>query len=307
MSIAIDASSVRKFSVRGSVVPEIMVCSLSDLQIPQNTFVSSVVSAFETLPFCAYDVARLVEEIIRENQPVLYTVNVDGWLELWDALFARPDPISEVKNFWKDVSNRDDVVMQIEAARPFRKRACWQFRLDSSGDYSWLIEPLGRPVFKQKTKDERSRSRRFTPLPQHLIANQDLQLFIGTVCQLVKQTGRVIPPSLSVTLHIMRTYAESSGRRPAPEGVHQDGADFIVSGLVVDRVNVKGGVSRIYYDRKGTLALEHELRVGEGVFQADNLQNYWHEITPIFPIDPSQLAYRSIVGLDIDFSENTRG
>lgn len=302
MSSQIDVSAVRKFSLYGAVVPQIKVFTLSDLEISQESLIPEVVSAFESLPFDAYDVARLVEEIVREHQPLLYAINVDLWLEVWDSLFAQSEPISLVKEFWKGISKRDDVVAQIESVQPFRKRACWEFRLDSFGLSYWRIEPLGRPVFKQKTRDERARERRFAPLPKRLLANHDLQLFMGTICQLVKQTGRSIPPSLNVTLHMMRTYTETGGRKPAPEGVHQDGVAFIVSGLVVDRVNVKGGVSKVYYDRGGTLALERELKVGECLFQADNLQNYWHEITPIFPIEKNDLAYRSIVGLDIDFS-----
>ena len=32
----------------------------------------------------------------------------------------------------------------------------------------------------------------------------------------------------------------------SPEGVHQMGADYIVSALVINRINLKGGISDIY-------------------------------------------------------------
>ena len=87
-------------------------------------------------------------------------------------------------------------------------------------------------------------------------------------------------------------------RRCAP---HQDGAAFIVSALVVERRNVAGGISKVYYDARRSLAIApRQLDPGEGLFQADRHLDLWHEVTPIFPVDPSMEAYRSIIGLDIN-------
>ena len=58
----------------------------------------------------------------------------------------------------------------------------------------------------------------------------------------------------------------------SPEGPHEDGADFIVSALVIDRENISGGESQIYEKRNdGTLqkVFGHVLREGEFLFQAD--------------------------------------
>jgi len=100
----------------------------------------------------------------------------------------------------------------------------------------------------------------------------------------------------------MLTYANSgAGSKPAPEGIHQDGSAFIVSALVVERHNVVGGTSRVYYAKEASPALEYQLQPGEGILQSDTHNEYWHGVTPIYPADPTQNAYRSILGLDIEF------
>jgi hypothetical protein len=112
---------------------------------------------------------------------------------------------------------------------------------------------------------------------------------------------------MRVTLHQMLTYADSpDGREPAPEGTHQDGSPFIVSALVIERQNVVGGVSRVYYNKNDGLALEYELPPGYGILQSDTHNEYWHQVTAVYPLDPAQIAYRSILGLDIDFVDRGR-
>ena len=99
----------------------------------------------------------------------------------------------------------------------------------------------------------------------------------------------------------MLTYATDRGGAPAPEGMHQDGVSFIVSAMVLERANVEGGISSIYYNDSGDLALEVKLSEGEGILQSDLEHGYWHSVSPVFPVVSTKPAYRSIIGLDIEF------
>jgi hypothetical protein len=92
----------------------------------------------------------------------------------------------------------------------------------------------------------------------------------------------------------------SRSGHPAPEGLHQDGADFIMSALIVERTNVRGGVSRVYEDPGGTTPLlEIELQPGQGIFQMDAGSRLWHEVSPIEVDDPSREGHRMAFGLDL--------
>lgn len=67
----------------------------------------------------------------------------------------------------------------------------------------------------------------------------------------------------------------------SPEGVHQDGCEYIVSALVIDRFNVTGGESRVYCSNQEKMILSHVLNEGEGLLHADKHSSLWHEVTPI--------------------------
>ena len=108
----------------------------------------------------------------------------------------------------------------------------------------------------------------------------------------------------------MRSLAsDGSAAENSPEGIHEDGAAYIVSALVIRRENVTGGASQIFErlpDGRQELLLERTLAPGEFVFQADTGEertfgnDLWHHVTPVRATAPGQPGFRDIVGLDID-------
>jgi len=128
------------------------------------------------------------------------------------------------------------------------------------------------------------------------------QLLIG-VANLVERVALPIK-SLKMVIHqVMAVATETTFGDNAPEGVHQDGADFIVSALLVDRSNVKGGVSRITNKQNESSYLVHELKPGEGLLQSDKGSELWHDVSKIRKQSQvtSSIAYgyRSTFGVDI--------
>ncbi|MBD2816217.1 2OG-Fe dioxygenase family protein [Xenorhabdus sp. Flor] len=91
----------------------------------------------------------------------------------------------------------------------------------------------------------------------------------------------------------------------SPEGIHQDGVDYIVSALVLERVNISGGDSKIYIGDKNNHILTTQLQSGQGIFQPDKGTDLWHEVTPVKLIDPKKRGYRSTLGFDIDLRYST--
>ena len=102
--------------------------------------------------------------------------------------------------------------------------------------------------------------------------------------------------SFDVSLHQVRqtTYPGIESHN-SPEGIHQDGADFIVSAFVLNRSNIEGGES-IIYDKNKQQIDQFTLQNKEGIFQND--KKLWHYVTPIRS-KYDYVGYRDIVGLDI--------
>jgi len=95
----------------------------------------------------------------------------------------------------------------------------------------------------------------------------------------------------------------------APEGVHEDGAQYIMSALVVNRQNITGAESQVYEKTSSglnELIYAKTLQPGEFIFQADTGEEHtfgndlWHYVTPIEPQDTAELGIRDIIGFDID-------
>jgi hypothetical protein len=109
--------------------------------------------------------------------------------------------------------------------------------------------------------------------------------------------------ALEMNLHQMFVFADMmSVGDNAPEGIHQDGTDFIVSALVIERAGIVGGESIVYGPDKKTEYLRRTLQAGEGIFQADKGSELWHYVTSIKedPETPPDYGHRSIIGFDID-------
>ena len=131
------------------------------------------------------------------------------------------------------------------------------------------------------------------------------------VFAVVKSKSREKVSKLEITAHFMsvRALPQIPGDN-SPEGAHEDGADFIISALVVNRVNLKGGESQIIELVKSgekEIICRHTLQPGEFAFQADSKDelvygtDLWHHVTPFHMADEKGAdAWRDIIGFDIN-------
>jgi len=83
----------------------------------------------------------------------------------------------------------------------------------------------------------------FEPLQPELSKNQYWQQLISKITQLL---DNIAPsPTWFVEAHPFRIDTSDGIGRPTPEGAHRDGVDFVAV-ILVDRVGVKGGETRIF-------------------------------------------------------------
>ncbi len=120
--------------------------------------------------------------------------------------------------------------------------------------------------------------RMFEPIAPELI-NQpiwsQLLLAIGNIFSQVKSQQIWF-----VEAHQFRIDTHSGIGRPTPEGAHRDGVDFVAI-LLIDRVNVKGGESRIF-DAAGSNGKRFTLIEPWTLLLLDD-ERVIHEATPIQP------------------------
>lgn len=100
-------------------------------------------------------------------------------------------------------------------------------------------------------------------------------------------------PAWHVETHQFRIEA-SDGEvgQPTPEGLHQDGVDWVLV-LMVGRHNVASGVTSIHtLDRRlvGSFTLEQPMDAA-----LVNDHRVFHGVTPVQPIDPARPAHRDVL------------
>jgi hypothetical protein len=88
-------------------------------------------------------------------------------------------------------------------------------------------------------------------------------------------------PEAEIGVHQIRTICSADNLgNPAPEGIHQDGTDFI--GIFsVDRDNIQGGETHLYTDKKEKPVFSKVLNPGELLLVNDH--DFFHFTTPIKP------------------------
>lgn len=191
--------------------------------------------------------------------------------------------------------NNLDVDMKNEKGFITRMRRYGNYQIDIDRDV-YSIYYTGKDTFEQNVPDQRKEKRKFTLLEPEIVDNPFFLHLMAQTCALSLLNSQQRIYSFDVSLHQVRqiTYPDIESHN-APEGIHQDGVDYIVSAFVLKRYNIKGGESIIYDENKNQID-QIILKNGEGIFQND--KKLWHYVTPI-QSKRDYVGYRDIIGLDI--------
>ena len=176
-------------------------------------------------------------------------------------------------------------------------------------DDTFFVERVEQQSFEQNVEDFRVWKRVFAQATKEAVENELFFELLKNMATLVKSIHPEVR-KIQITSHFMRTlcYQKIKGEN-SPEGVHEDGAQYIMSALVVNRQNIEGAESQVYEKRTSgdnQMIYHKVLKPGEFIFQADTGEEYtfgndlWHYVTPIEPIDITKPGIRDIIGFDID-------
>ncbi|AHM75883.1 2OG-Fe dioxygenase family protein [Yersinia hibernica] len=196
------------------------------------------------------------------------------------------------------------------AYKPFRKRGISQFIVEYI-DNKWEVNHINLPSLTRFTQhadhqlDLRQLIRRFPPMDKTTVHSPTLKIlikkFIEMLCECEPRRGI---KKIEVTCHQVSLIIDNTTHSVSnsPEGLHQDGSNYIVSALVIDKYNIEGGISKLYCAEKDMLIKSHTLECGEGLFHIDKNSTIWHQVTPIKLKDPSiKMGYRNILGFDFNY------
>lgn len=191
---------------------------------------------------------------------------------------------------------------------PFRRRAMSKLVLDKYGT-SWNIVHQEVRGFSQKSSDSylNNTVRHFEPIPDNFLLDESFAKLIRSIAREIDilESGKVI--SLEIVVHMMIVMARIDGQTSnSPEGIHQDGFDYLVPALVIQRKNIVGGKTSFYDADKKTILASRELQEGEGQIFAEGGSDIWHEASPIRLIDPKEFGYRASIGFDITVLNRAR-
>lgn len=150
--------------------------------------------------------------------------------------------------------------------KPFRKRSISQFIVELTNN-QWEVKNIELPQLTTFTQpadhftDLRRLTRRFSPMDPMIVHSPELTVIIINIVKMLKEceSQREIK-KVAVTCHqisLILDNAEASVSN-SPEGLHQDGSDYIISALVIDKYNIIGGTSELYCsEKKKSLNLTH--------------------------------------------------
>ncbi len=228
--------------------------------------------------------------------------------EFWERYYNEIISDSELEPVLHNLSRLQ--FEKFSEIRPTRKRLVSEFDLKYSQN-SWEIsrvpaKPFGQDdalVSLENAHDYRLARRIFKELPKSLEDNF-LHVLLNAVAEDLRTKLSSHPTSLNVALHHTVIYCfQGINGTNSPEGIHQDGMDYIVSALVIERNGIQGGKSVIYERDAKTELFEVTLQPGQGIFQPDKNTDLWHVVTPISCLPDKNIGYRSSIGLDITITD----
>jgi hypothetical protein len=282
----------------GVSLPPLRKFNLATFGVDPDPFLRDLAPTFHDLPWDLYDVklAQMCFLLKRfpDQEPRLKQYLKDA--------YAGRCGLEAVRDLLDRLGPEDrDIVAGIE---PHRQRTIAGFVAEF---------PRGRPELRHVpmkdftqnvgTDDYRSLGRAFAETSPAVVAHPAFGQWLAAVARLVHDLEQRRPRRVLFVLHQMRTLVRRGVKSEVvPEGIHQDGAKYIVSALVVERAGVVGGESVVYGPDKHTVYYHTVLQPGEGIFQVDHGSPLWHSASPI-RLDPHTTCAegrRGIFGLDIN-------
>jgi hypothetical protein len=284
----------RKF---GLDIPLLRIFNLETFGIERESFLRDMRPTFSVLHLDPYDAKRAKVELLKKRFPQ-QSDRLNGFLSNY---YGNREDLAAVFDLIRELDDVDRNELDRIGMTGRRKRSVARFNMRRTAN-KWDLERVPAEQYRQNVApgDPRALVRVFHEM-ETLVANHpQLRHLMECLAELVRERHPDCK-MLRMNVHQMFIFADIlSGGDNAPEGIHQDGADYIVSALVIERAGIVGGESIVYGLDKKTEYVRHTLAEGEGILQSD--RHLWHYVTQIRenPAVPPDYGHRSILGFDME-------
>ena len=294
-----DISLLRKVPVHSPI----LCAHLEHIGIDASSFVDHFKPAFAEMSWDYYDVKRKQFELLQAN-------GIEVPISIFKSYYT--DSQADQRTFLQSVTSYPQLIEEGLNISPWRRRSVCSFALELGKEEIELTR-IYPAAFAQAVdgEDIRSLPRVFNQTEEALVDNH---LFNAFLIKMAHQAQKVTPhiniTKMALTAHFMSVKARQHiPGNNSPEGAHEDGADFIVSALVINRQNITGAKSQVLEklsDGSMITLFERELQPGEFLFQADTGEekhygnDLWHYVTPFYVDNPQEESWRDIIGLDLE-------
>lgn len=290
----------------------VLVSNLEALGIDASAFLNYFAPLSEELDWDPYDPRRLQIEYLIKAFPKDRDIISS---RLKDYYTGKKDKRS-IRKWINQLGPRQRKVF--DAIQPWRRRSVSKFEVKST-KRGFKVKRIPVSQFAQsvKTDDIRALPRIFEEAPSHHVEHDLFYSFLKAIFRVVQEVRSKVGmevKKINITAHFMSVKATSLNPGDnSPEGAHEDGVDYIVSALVYNRVNLKGGQTQVIEkleNGKKVVIYKHTLKPGEFVFQADSGDeltygtDLWHHVTPFHIANPKKgEGWRDIIGFDIEVKD----
>jgi hypothetical protein len=210
---------------------------------------------------------------------------------------------SELEPHWRRLREDWDHLQldqYLERGATFRRRRYGRYHWSPADD---ALLPLPHESYFQP-KDENAYaggiSRNFAPLLAETLYSPFLNALVHCTFERLPVPRERQAHAWEVRIHQIRIVASRvEPGQPAPEGIHQDGTDFLTLHLV-RRHHVVGGLSTIYdLDRKPLWSRTLQEPFDSLILEDPRIM---HEVTPVHPADGFTTGHRDLLGVDFIYS-----
>jgi hypothetical protein len=185
------------------------------------------------------------------------------------------------------------------AQHPMRKRALANTLLERGVD-GWSVTRVPTKPYVQPNHGayDRVTPRVYPDVPEALTAHPEIIAYQRAIAERILRVRQDAKRMLFVLTFLRAVHDDlRDGQCALEQKAHHDGADFIVSAMVVNRVNLtpESGVSSVHRLDE-SLLLRTALQPGEGILQDD--KNLMHHISDIRRALTDRVGFRDIFGVD---------
>jgi hypothetical protein len=283
----------------GCEIPALRVFSLEAFGVDRISFLRDIRPTFSVLHLDPYDAKRAKVELLKRRFPQ----ETDRLNRFLGNYYANKEDLAAIYDVIKALDDADRNELDRIGMTGRRKRSVARFNMAYAAK-KWSLERVPADQYRQNVgpEDPRALVRVFHEMESLVTEHPQVRYLMECFADLVREWHPDCK-KLRMNVHQMFIFADIlSGGDNAPEGVHQDGADYIVSALVIERAGIVGGESIVYGPDKKTEYVRRTLAEGEGIFQSD--KDLWHYITQIRenPAVPPDYGHRSILGFDMELA-----